>query len=661
MSTLQRADMKAIMKLLWLVPLLLIPCSTWNTTRGRDDHKPGIEQCRSYDMETLTCWWSPGANTSHTAKYSVYYKKGLEGSREECPDYTTMGSFTCYFSHNRTDLWTQYCLQVEETTEDTVFNSPYYCAIVLDIVQLRPPVNLTYRLIKAARGLWDIVLSWELSPEVDIDSGWVSVTYEVRYRHRPWRGEPEIWKVRSGLRQEEVTLHGKQGFSYESQVRCRVLNRWLWSDWSSKVIIPIATASVDVVMPVITFAVIITSVILSTALLLRSRSRIAKWMFTPVPVPKIRGIDPEMFKKAPVKEFERTLGSFHGSDLLRYKEEQWLKVLEVDSEQKGKVEAKGEQQSLLKNPPGSESKHASQAEDQTSTSADQCQLATDGPENSCTSKDQGADHATTIKPTTFSTNLEKENQDSYHSIAGEIQEEGPESLLFVTKPHLDPEAYKQVASLDCQGNVILKTMYVDDHHARKQINEENDSFVQVLEEPMAREQSLTAPNNSLGPVKQDIQGALNLENDKLHKTSNSLLDLWSYGSTVSTLNPKTVFQTQPIMIPMPVKQPETLQSLRDFKQPNDTGATKMSEVTLCSCTSVSPTVPLSSNQDSPSIANYTAIDHVCAPQRLFVNPQVDVTKGQMDLQVNCKITDIKASSPDASNDYVDDTTWLIGY
>ncbi|KPP72513.1 prolactin receptor-like [Scleropages formosus] len=201
--------------------------------------RPQIHYCRSPNMETFTCWWRFPDNPllgNGNVTYVLTYAVG-KGSKQECPDYTTGGPNSCYFDSQHTQVWEVYCMNVTAISARGNQTSEEHCLDVAEIVETDPPLNLTYQLMSNSEESGStVVVSWQYPLTVDVQMGWVTLIYELQFRHK---SEPHNWKVKGGLREPHLELLDLPVGSYVVRVRCKSRNAGLWSKWSSPLTVDI--------------------------------------------------------------------------------------------------------------------------------------------------------------------------------------------------------------------------------------------------------------------------------------------------------------------------------------------------------------------------------------------------------------------------------------
>lgn len=176
-----------------------------------------------------------------------------KGVAQECPDYVTAGPNSCFFDEKRTQVWQIYCMNITAHTRSGPITSPLYCLDVVDIgdvlhslayirfvvcvclvysvradmcwvrvitlfslflslslsvcaVETDPPFNLSYSVLNtsADESGRTILVSWLYPSAAEVNSGWLTLEYEMRYRHL---SEPDQWKVKKpGLFPQESEM-----------------------------------------------------------------------------------------------------------------------------------------------------------------------------------------------------------------------------------------------------------------------------------------------------------------------------------------------------------------------------------------------------------------------------------------------------------------------
>uniref|UniRef100_A0A673LSI6 Fibronectin type-III domain-containing protein n=1 Tax=Sinocyclocheilus rhinocerous TaxID=307959 RepID=A0A673LSI6_9TELE len=271
--------------------------------------RPYIYRCRSPNMEIFTCWWRPIANQDNVT-YTLQYTTG-ERAPQECPDYVSGGINSCFFDARHTQVWEMYCMNVTAHTRAGPIASRKHCVDVADIVEIDPPFNLSYVMLNESVGEsgCSILLSWLNPIESQVREGWITLVYELRYRHL---AQPDNWRVKERLREPHVELLDLPVGKYEFMVRCRSTNSKHWSTWSESINISIISRPL--------------SAVIDFFLCLCSSCRIKSFLLPPIPKPRIRGIEPVLLKKGKIDEINRHFSSFHGYKSPQYSIEMCYQV-----------------------------------------------------------------------------------------------------------------------------------------------------------------------------------------------------------------------------------------------------------------------------------------------------------------------------------------------
>uniref|UniRef100_A0A673N4R0 Fibronectin type-III domain-containing protein n=1 Tax=Sinocyclocheilus rhinocerous TaxID=307959 RepID=A0A673N4R0_9TELE len=275
-----------------------------------DGTRPYIYYCRSPNMEIFTCWWQPIANQDNVT-YTLLYTTG-EHAPQECPDYVSGGINSCFFDAKHTQIWEMYCMNVTAHTRTGPITSQKHCLDVADIVKIDPPFNLTYIMLNESisESGRSILLSWLYPIASQVREGWITLIYELRYRHL---AQPDNWRVQT---QSLFILLDLPVGTYEFMVRCRSTNSKHWSTWSESINITISGR------PLIAFMAFL---IIGFGIVPRGK-RIKSFLLPPIPKPRIRGLEPVLLKKGQIDEINRHFSSFHGYKSPQYCMEAWYQV-----------------------------------------------------------------------------------------------------------------------------------------------------------------------------------------------------------------------------------------------------------------------------------------------------------------------------------------------
>ncbi|XP_051028250.1 LOW QUALITY PROTEIN: growth hormone receptor [Acomys russatus] len=297
-------------------------------------------KCRSPELETFTCYWTEGdnkklKNPGTTRLY--YYKRTLHEQTpkwKECPDYVSAGENSCYFNPSFTSIWTIYCVVL---IDNDYIVSNQMCFSIEEIVIPDPPVGLTWNLlnISLTKIYGDIKVSWQAPPSADVKKGWVVLEYEVQFKEvneTTWRVIGPIWGTDTSL---YAMVLGKE---YELRVRTRQRSLGSFSDFSNILHITFPPADTltckeeDFQFPwflIIIFGIFGVAVMLIVVIFSKQK-RIKMLILPPVPVPKIKGIDPDLLKEGKLEEVNTILGIHDNYKPDFYNDDSWVEFIELD-------------------------------------------------------------------------------------------------------------------------------------------------------------------------------------------------------------------------------------------------------------------------------------------------------------------------------------------
>uniref|UniRef100_A0A8C2L0U2 Fibronectin type-III domain-containing protein n=1 Tax=Cyprinus carpio TaxID=7962 RepID=A0A8C2L0U2_CYPCA len=314
-----------LLTLHWMTVTAALQPSTHTTALQEDGTRPYIYYCRSPNMEIFTCWWRPIANQDNVT-YTLLYTTG-EHTPQECPDYVSGGINSCFFDAKHTQIWEMYCMNVTAHTHTGPITSKKHCLDVADIVEIDPPFNLTYIMLNESFGESgrSILLSWLYPVASQVREGWITLIYELHYRHL---AQPDNWRVKERLREPHVELLDLPVGTYEFMVRCRSTNSKHWSTWSESINITISGRPLSdrmlAFILVISIA-IMAFLIIGFGIVPRSK-RIKSFLLPPIPKPRIRGLEPVLLKKGKIDEINHHFSSFHSYKSPQYCMETWYQV-----------------------------------------------------------------------------------------------------------------------------------------------------------------------------------------------------------------------------------------------------------------------------------------------------------------------------------------------
>ncbi|XP_041666616.1 growth hormone receptor b isoform X2 [Cheilinus undulatus] len=298
---------------------------------------PHLAGCFSTNMETFRCRWNVGTfrNVSKPGDLRLLYinkKPPLASPKEwsECPHYTTDRPNECFFNENHTSIWTYYSVQLRSKDEAVLYDEDFFH--VQDIVKPDPPESLNWTLLNVSSTsmYYDIILSWRPPQSADVESGWMTLEYEVHYRDV----SSDKWEKVESVKGTHCSIYGlESNVNHEVRVRCRMLGWRRFGEFSDSVFVHIPSkASRFPVVALLIFGALCLVAILMLVIILQ-QEKLMVILLPPVPGPKIRGIDPELLKKGKLRELTSILG---GPPDLRpelYNNDPWVEFIDLDIEE----------------------------------------------------------------------------------------------------------------------------------------------------------------------------------------------------------------------------------------------------------------------------------------------------------------------------------------
>ncbi|XP_040613491.1 growth hormone receptor isoform X1 [Mesocricetus auratus] len=300
--------------------------------------KPQFTKCRSPELETFSCYWTEGDyhDLKIPGSIQLFYARRIahEWTQEwkECPDYVSAGENSCYFNSSYTSIWIPYCIKL--TTNGDLLDQK--CFTVDEIVQPDPPIGLNWTLLNISlTGIHgDIQVRWQPPPSADIRKGWIILEYEVQFKEV----NETKWKVTGPLWSTSVPLYSlRLEKEYEVRVRSRQRNFEKYSDFSEVLYITFPQTNSlaceeDFRFPwflIIIFGIFGVAVMLFVVIFSKQH-RIKMLILPPVPVPKIKGIDPDLLKEGKLEEVNTILGIHDNYKSDFYNDDSWVEFIELD-------------------------------------------------------------------------------------------------------------------------------------------------------------------------------------------------------------------------------------------------------------------------------------------------------------------------------------------
>ncbi|XP_070599496.1 growth hormone receptor isoform X2 [Erythrolamprus reginae] len=294
-----------------------------------------IIQCQSPEMETFSCYWDTDdfPLEFQQGKIQLLFLRSNEkgGEWKDCPDYTTSGENSCYFNESFTSIWVPYAVRL--CVGDQVYDEKHFR--VEEIVVPDPPVALNWTVLNISpSGVYtDIEVTWKPPPSADVENGWLILAYQLQYKDVN-ATEWHKLDVKGGT---EVPVYSlKTCKDYEIQIRSKgppgaygKFSDVLYVSFDSNELVPCEEDLQITWLLVMTFGILGLMVALSLVFFSKQQ-KLKILIFPPVPVPKIKGIDPDLLKKGKLDEVNSILAS-HGSYMPQlYGDDSWVEFIELD-------------------------------------------------------------------------------------------------------------------------------------------------------------------------------------------------------------------------------------------------------------------------------------------------------------------------------------------
>ncbi|XP_039222300.1 growth hormone receptor isoform X4 [Crotalus tigris] len=289
---------------LWLLLFTLAMASSNSSfsTMTPASGKPHIIQCRSPEMETFSCYWSTDdfPHKLESEKIQLLYSKRLDEEEEwkDCPDYTTSGKNSCYFNISFTAVWVPYSVRLY--IADQLYDEKHFR--VEDIVIPDPPVGLNWTVLNTSpSGVYtDVQVTWKPPPSADVDNGWLIPFYQLQYKDV----NATEWHELDPKRATEVPVYSlKTCQDYEIRVRAKGIpgvygefSEVLYVSFDLKGLVPCAE-EFQIPWPLVMAFGIVGLIVMLSLVFFSKKQKLKILIFPPVPVPKIKGIDPDLLKQ----------------------------------------------------------------------------------------------------------------------------------------------------------------------------------------------------------------------------------------------------------------------------------------------------------------------------------------------------------------------------
>lgn len=287
-----------------LVPLLLMTVTAVNAQSPPGE--PTVSHCRSYEKETVTCWWEPGSDGGLPTNYTLLYWTEKNHTMVECPDYRTSGPNSCFFNKGHSLLWMYYFVIVNASNALGWNASKPFVFEIGNIVQPYPPRNLSMSYVGNNSSMPYLLVKWKTPEKADVKIGWMTLKYEVRFREE----KKQIWEAQTVSEQTNIKLFSlTPGKNYVIQVRCKD-DSGIWSEWTEEAYfqMPGVAKKRDLTLWV---SVAVLSVIICLTMIWTMVLKGCNWMSCicpPVPGPKIMGFDTQLLKSGKSEDLLGALG-----------------------------------------------------------------------------------------------------------------------------------------------------------------------------------------------------------------------------------------------------------------------------------------------------------------------------------------------------------------
>ncbi|XP_060046977.1 growth hormone receptor isoform X2 [Erinaceus europaeus] len=291
--------------------------------------KPKFTKCRSPELETFSCHWTDGSPGSIQLFYIRRSTQERTQEWKECPDYVSAGENSCYFNSSYTSIWTPYCIKL--TSNGATVD--HKCFSVEEIVQPDPPIALNWTLLNISlTGIHaDIQVRWEPPPNADVQKGWIVLEYELQYKEV----NETQWKMMDPVLSTSLPVYSlRLDKDYEIRVRSRQRSSEKYGEFSEVLYVTLPQMSPFTYFQFPWFLVVIFGISGLTVILFvfmfSKQQRIKMLILPPVPVPKIKGIDPDLLKEGKLEEVNTILAVHDSYKPDFYHDDSWVEFIELD-------------------------------------------------------------------------------------------------------------------------------------------------------------------------------------------------------------------------------------------------------------------------------------------------------------------------------------------
>ncbi|KAM6156509.1 growth hormone receptor [Erethizon dorsatum] len=299
---------------------------------------PKFTKCRSPELETFSCHWTDGDHHGLKSPGFIqlfYIKRRTQQQNQEwkeCPDYVSAGENSCYFNSSYTSIWTPYCIKL--TSNGGMVDQK--CFSVEEIVQPDPPTGLNWTVMNtSATAIYgDIQVRWQPPTSADVHKGWIMLEYELQFKQT----NETQWKMMDPVRSTSVPLYSlRLDKEYEVRVRSRQRNSEKYGEFSEVLYITLPqlspfTCEEEFQFPwfLIMIFGIFGLIVMLLVVIFSKQQRIKMLILPPVPVPKIKGVDPDLLKEGKLEEVNTILAIHDNSKPPFYNDDSWVEFIELD-------------------------------------------------------------------------------------------------------------------------------------------------------------------------------------------------------------------------------------------------------------------------------------------------------------------------------------------